>query len=600
MKRFILVLTLLAFCVVPSLADPVDLYRAGETARAFFQNDRNVALRMASLQQVPRAAAPLTKAAEERPPFYIFNRAGGGFVIVAADDACNPILAYSFTHPFGVGHDMPEGLKAWLDDLAMEVEWGRSASAAERQAGQRKWEAVFTQTKAGDGYLPEVHYETPTWGQDAPFNDLAPTIGGVKSAAGCVPLAMSMLARFFRYPAAGKGTIPDYTYTSESGTSITIPGHALGKAYEWDKMRMDYSKSYTADEAAAVAQLVYDCGVMTQAEYGDETASNIFLMSRKAIDFLGYDPGATGYYRNYYSDEEWLDMLKKELQEQPVLYSARRDAASGHAFLIDGYDSQGFLSVNWGWNGNSNGYYALSAFAPTDSPYRYPLQHAAIFGLKPDAGGTPVEYLYLFSGISSSGESFKGLENLDEIVPRRTFLMNFGGICNGSNTAFDGSVALALTDAEGNIKDFVCSPLEYPATQPRAWRGFLNVSCVMNAFPVEGDVIRGFYRRSTWAEDDWRPLLYDRTDGTVGEIPVYDNQTLAEATTFSYNKDTQLVTIETKDRVDWSLKSSSGTAVTDGVSYSGVRMSINTQSLKGSYTLTLRRGGEQCILTLKF
>ena len=121
MKRFILVLTLLAFCVVPSLADPVDLYRAGETARAFFRNDRNVALRMASLQQVPRAAAPLTKAAEERPPFYIFNRAGGGFVIVAADDACNPILAYSFTHPFGVGHDMPEGLKAWLDDLGLEV-----------------------------------------------------------------------------------------------------------------------------------------------------------------------------------------------------------------------------------------------------------------------------------------------------------------------------------------------------------------------------------------------------------------------------------------------------------------------------------------------
>ena len=73
--------------LLPLRADPVDAQRAAEVARAFFRNDRNVALRLAPLQPVERAAVPLTKAAEAQLPFHIFNRAGGGFVIVAADDA---------------------------------------------------------------------------------------------------------------------------------------------------------------------------------------------------------------------------------------------------------------------------------------------------------------------------------------------------------------------------------------------------------------------------------------------------------------------------------------------------------------------------------
>jgi len=100
MKYFSLLMSLILLSVLPLRADSVDARRAAEVARAFFQNDRNVALRMAPLQPVERAAAPLTKAGEELPPFHIFNRAGGGFVIVAADDACNPILGYSFTHSF--------------------------------------------------------------------------------------------------------------------------------------------------------------------------------------------------------------------------------------------------------------------------------------------------------------------------------------------------------------------------------------------------------------------------------------------------------------------------------------------------------------------
>ena len=598
MKKHIVTILFLALAF-PLWGEPVGVERAGEIARAFFQNDRNVALRLAPIQSVERAAVPLTKAAPAEPAFHIFNRAGGGFVIIAADDACNPILAYSFTHTFGLGPDMPDGLSEWLDDLEEQVAFARGSSVAERQKALRKWDAVLVRTKVGeDGYKPAVKHETAEWGQGEPFNNLAPVVDGSKAVAGCVPLAMSMLARFFSYPAAGSGTMPGYSYTTDSGASQSIAGYELGAPYAWDKIKMSYAEEYTEEEAAAVAQLVYDCGVMAQAKYNSSTSANTFTMSSKAIEYLGYDPAAVGYYRGFFSDEQWLSMLQKELQDHPMLYSAHRDGG-GHSFLVDGYDERGFLSVNWGWNGKSNGYYALSAFSP--SPERqYIHKHGAVFGLKPAAGGTPVPYLYLYKGTSSSGITFNGLEAQGEIVPRHTFLMKVGGVCNGSNTTFDGQFILALTDAEGKIKDFVCGSQVVDPLEPRKWRGFTDISCILNTYPAPGDEIRCFYHSTLWPENDWRPIYFDVTEGLVGAIPVYDNQTLAEATDFAYSKTIKSVTINTKDRVSWSLKSSTGAEVKDVVSYSGVQMIIDAGSLSGTYTLTLKRDDDQYSLTLKF
>ena len=598
MKSYSFLISLFLLSLLPLRADSVDALRASEVARAFFRNDRNVALRLAPIQPVERAAVPLTKAGEEQPPFYIFNRAGGGFVMVAADDACLPILAYSFTNTFRQGADMPAGLQDWLDDLADQVQLARAASADERATALRKWEAVFVPTKAGDGYRPSVEHETPLWGQREPFNTLAPEVGGKKAVAGCVPLSMSMLARFFRYPAAGKGTLPSYSYSPDSGGSVTIPGKTLGDPYDWANMKMDYSADYTQAEADAVARLVYDCGVMVQAQFDKSTSANTFKLARMAIEYLGYDAAATGLYRAYYSDEVWLDMLKKELQDHPVIYSAHREEA-GHAFLLDGYDERGYVRVNWGWYGDYNGYYALSAFVPKPE-LKYTLDHLAIFGLVPDHGGTSTEYLYLYSGTSSSGITYKGLEADGTIVPRKNFKMKVGGICNGGDLPFSGYFIVALTDAEGQIKDFVCGSQYYAETSSRSWRGYTDINCILNTYPLEGDRIRAFYRGENWGENQWTPFYYDLTDGTVGEILVYDNQSLAEATTFSYAKTLQIVTIETKDHVTWSLKSSSGADASNCVTYSGILMTIDASKLKGAYTLTLQRGSDQLSLNLSF
>ena len=88
------------------------------------------------------------------------------------------------------------------------------------------------------------------------------------------------------------------------------------------------------------------------------------------------------------------------------------------------------------------------------------------------------------------------------------------------------------------------------------------------------------------------------TDITA-EIPVTDDTKLADVTSFSFNKTSGDVLIETKDLVDWTLTGPTG-AVTEGVTYEMTALKIAAASLpKGTYTLTLKRADEQLTLTLK-
>jgi hypothetical protein len=185
-------------------------------------------------------------------------------------------------------------------------------------------------------------------------------------------------------------------------------------------------------------------------------------------------------------------------------------------------------------------------------------------------------------------------------VARQDFTMKVGGMCNGGNEYFEGYYILALCDSQGNIKDWVCGSQYIESLQPRYWRGFTNVSCRMNQYPQEGDMIKAFYRSSKWGDNDWREFLYDKTDGTKVSVPVFDNQTLAQATNVSYSTTVGEMTVETKDQVTWSLTAANGSSMAEYVTYSVTTMTIRAGDMpKGTYTLTLKRGSDQVKLTLK-
>ncbi len=60
----------------------------------------------------------------------------------------------------------------------------------------------------------------------------------------------------------------------------------------------------------------------------------------------------------------------------------------GHNFIIDGYDQDGLVHVNWGWHGQENGYFDIALLNP--GLYTYDEWQAMYVGLYPDKKETTV------------------------------------------------------------------------------------------------------------------------------------------------------------------------------------------------------------------
>jgi hypothetical protein len=58
------------------------------------------------------------------------------------------------------------------------------------------------------------------------------------------------------------------------------------------------------------------------------------------------------------------------------------NSGSGHAFVIDGYDSNGLYHVNWGWGGSYDGYFQLNNLNPGSRTYN--MNQQLIIGISPN------------------------------------------------------------------------------------------------------------------------------------------------------------------------------------------------------------------------
>ena len=102
-SRLLAVFVLL--CVwIPAIAERVSGAQSAAAARAFFSPSATKSAAMA----VRISEAGVTKG--DSPAYRVYNRDGGGFVVIAGDDAVEPVLAYSFEGTFPSEDDMPDNM----------------------------------------------------------------------------------------------------------------------------------------------------------------------------------------------------------------------------------------------------------------------------------------------------------------------------------------------------------------------------------------------------------------------------------------------------------------------------------------------------------
>ncbi len=482
LKLMLLTVALMLFGL-HARAGSINEEQAKAKALSFLQNRQSPQ----SGRRLARAIMPeLTTATAGESAVYVFNIDGkGGFVIVSGDDRAREILGYSDSGSFDA-KNIPTALREMITIYARQIsmlgqEENTSDSIAKVSRAMRRTSSIMADVS------PLL---TTTWNQVYPYNAYCPTLNDQTALTGCVATAMAQIAYYHKFPTE---KVPSLTAYTSATNKINVTAWAA-TTFDWDNMLTNYNGTYTDTQVEAVATLMRYCGQAAQMDYGFTSGAyngDAFVAFR---DKLGYNPYATFKRANNYSVTGWEDLIYKEVSEKrPVYYSALNGDegcdVGGHAFVVDGYQSDGnYFHVNWGWGGACDGYFNLFALdpdapqsAPTETGWHYDM--VALIGLSPqemqtsnlmqDASGS-----YLISSTEDWNELSQNLSEYNGGTFKLTNDINVTTMVGSSEIPFTGTF-----DGQGHTLNVnIESGDEY--TAPFHWA----INCTFKKLTVAGTI----------------------------------------------------------------------------------------------------------------
>lgn len=300
------------------------------------------------------------KGYDGQPNLYIYNVEGGGFVIVSASKNMKPVLAYSVRHSYD--GEIPETAWYFIENYSKNVDYCDENDVMMAGADV-EWNLLENNELPAAKNSKTVNPMIQTlWNQDYPYNYYAPECynywTGNHCYAGCVACAMSQIMKYWDHPVHGQGS---HSYVH--GTYGEQSANFGATTYNWAIMPNSLG-SQANDAAKAVALLMYHCGVSVNMNFGPDGSGAYSKDVETAMrQYFGYC-AASYQERSKYTEEEWIALLKSELDKsQPVYFSGTSDSGGGHAIVCDGYDAYDYFSFNLGWSGSGNDYYSINDVA---------------------------------------------------------------------------------------------------------------------------------------------------------------------------------------------------------------------------------------------
>lgn len=419
----------------------------------------------------------------KNPVCYVFNaKDGKGFVIVSADDHSLPVIGYS---------DDSTWKPSAFPEAAMPV-------IAKPVADPLSNVSLKKSVRKSAGVENKL-LSTPTWSQEAPFNNNIPN----HRLTGCVGVAVAEIMKYHSYPEERPSSL-----VNSQGTYT----------YDWNSMRNDnYRNGYSDAEASSVATLVADAAIGIGTDFGMSSSSAFEVRVPYALTSLfGYDSGVSYKKRSEMTKEDWEAVIVNEINEnRPVLYSGQ-DVSSGHAFVCDGYEKRGdsyFFHINWGWGGSANGYYASNALNPVVSKaHSYNDLTTIVYNIKPASNAISWSPIHITSDDRQVGLT----TDVADISSTSSFTVRAGSLKNISTKDFSGKLAVALFDSNGNMKSLLNEGSNFNLISLQTMK-FVDFSCKVPSGTVvnEADVVRLATKSSD--SEQWLPVAGDLL--ATGEVP---------------------------------------------------------------------------------
>ncbi|MBN1339286.1 MAG: C10 family peptidase [Bacteroidales bacterium] len=317
--------------------------------------------------------------------FFLFHLSPAGYIVVSGNTDLPPVIAYSFSSSF-YGEDSPANLleEILISDLKQRLThlqalpehiikqrhagWNHLLSPGPENGISRdfhQWPSPGTTTTGG--------WIETLWSQGNPYNTSCPLdpVTWNRSLAGCPAVAMAMVLNYHQKTNDTHFSDQDDYYHSYAGRQYWIDNdysYVEFPSFPELNTLLDTLSSHYKKQAIITSQdkaaLIFACGVAAHQVYTSSISGTFGIQyAHQAYQKFQFNeaillwPSDTGFFNKLIAN------MKEGL---PAHLSVNNEAGnSGHNVVVDGYNTDNYFHVNFGWGGSYNGWYLL----PEEFPY---------------------------------------------------------------------------------------------------------------------------------------------------------------------------------------------------------------------------------------
>ena len=335
---------------------------------------------------------------------YIVNIEPKGFMIISTDTNIEPIIAYSFRHNWSAKENTAF-YQVLLLDLKLRKTGLLALPANVMKRNNQKWQKGFFAENTNrqiysfqqwpeEGTTTTGGWIETTWTQSSPYNDYCPIDPETKNRnlVGCVGTATAQIVNYHKF-IKNLYLGEDEKYDTED----------LNIQIDADSARLNFPSFKTLN--SILEQIKYNYANSRELTNSEKAALNFICTILLETNFTYPNSGArvssaTNVYKNkfgydsadfLYPGETFYHILKANMKNgfpaQLSILKSSGAVKSSHCVVADGYNSDGFYHLNFGW-GNANPGQITDAWylIPEQMPAYYNILTSSILNIKPVAG----------------------------------------------------------------------------------------------------------------------------------------------------------------------------------------------------------------------
>jgi len=337
-----------------------------------------------------------------KPLFYVFNLNPQGYLVVSASYDLPPVIAYSFTSNFQNRTDVNPLYEMLCADITLRLENIQKLPEKIIQERHLQWESYVEENPIfsrrfeqwpPEGTTPTGGWLLTNWNQNAPYNNLCPLdlVNGGRSLAGCPAVTMAQILNYHNTTCDVQFTDSDDYHHTYAGNNYWIdndyvtygfPSFPTLNAY-LTTLQSHYENQIlpTNNDKAAIT---FACGVAATQVYNAQ-GSGTFGVNQAYDAYLRFNCTTVSLLDE--NDPYLYQRLSNNIKDALPAHLAVVNPGwtSGHNLVVDGYNTDNYYHLNFGWGGSHNGWYLI----PDEIPYGLTVIEGIIIDIMKEDTGTP-------------------------------------------------------------------------------------------------------------------------------------------------------------------------------------------------------------------